>query len=337
MRRLLALVAASLTVLTLVAGPGAGSWAATSSYRHHRPHDGQLVVPRFDAVLDDLVAIVANSDGSHAHQIYDKPMECPHWSPDGRLIASCGTPSGDGTTVLDLDTGSSRLLPNIRPGLTSPCFVWSSDQRHLACESWSEADPSRNGIYTVRVRDWRGSRRLTRIPGGDDVPGDFSPHDRALVFSRSDHAGTSLGLYVVHLASRRLTRLTPPGADVTSPGSWSPHDHRIVFSEHEDADSRGTIWVVHPDGTGLHRLDVHLPLPCGGAVADPLSNGCAGPVWSPSGRRLVFQLNDATGSHLYVCDADGRHPHEVLDQVDGYGDWGVHPPQSTSADNEDAR
>lgn len=134
-----------------------------------------------------------------------------------------------------VDTEHGRLLQDIRPGLTSPCFVWSSDQRHLACESWSDSDPSRNGIYPVRVRD------------------------------------------------------------------------------------------------------LHLPVPCGGAVADPISNGCAGPVWSPPGRLLFFQLNDATGSHTCVCDADGGHPHEILDRVDGYGDWGVHPPQSMSDDEDDAR
>ena len=50
-------------------------------------------------------------------------------------------------------------------------------------------DPSRNGIYTIRVSDGGGLTRITADPGGDDIPGDFSPEGDQLVFFGSTEGG----------------------------------------------------------------------------------------------------------------------------------------------------
>ena len=73
--------------------------------------------------------------------------------------------------------------------LETHCGQWSSDGNRLACESFGVEDPARNGIYTVRVSDGRGLRRVTANPHGDDVPGAYSPDGRRMVFARESPTG----------------------------------------------------------------------------------------------------------------------------------------------------
>jgi Tol biopolymer transport system component len=67
--------------------------------------------------------------------------------------------------------------------------VWSPDSKRLACESFGDTDPSRNGIYTIRSSDGAGLTRMTSNPGGDDLPGDYSPQGKRFVFARFDQNG----------------------------------------------------------------------------------------------------------------------------------------------------
>jgi hypothetical protein len=290
--------------------------------------DGQILYGTFDPGVGDLVAVAVNPDGSRPRQLAPYAMECAHWSPDGTQVASCGTPGGgDGTTILDVDSGHTRELPFLSPNLISPCFVWSSDGSRLACEGFGETDL--NGIYTVRVSDWSDVHRLTTNPGGDDLPGSYSPQGDRLVFLRSDTTGSSLGLFVVNTNGSGLKRITPASIDVRSAGDWSPTGNEIVFSGLTQPDHRQTLWMVHADGTGLHQIAVAASPTCGGARSDPASVGCSGPTWSPTGTRIAFRENRASGITLVVSDADGSAPHAIANEGTGDAgdpDWGVHPP-----------
>jgi Tol biopolymer transport system component len=310
--------------LIALAGAAVAPAAATP-----RGFDGQILYSPYDAGLDDEALYTVNPDGSHAKKIYPYPMECPHWSPDGTQIAGCGTPQGDGTTILNVDTGKVRLLPFLAPGLFSPCFIWSPAGARLACEGSFNDDPSLDGIYTVRVRDWSDVRRVTHNPGGDDNPGSYAPNGHKLVFSRTraGEDGTA-SLYVVNTNGTGLKRITPNYLNVGSPGDWSPKGNQIVFSGRTRDDHRQQLWTVHSDGSRLHPLAVKAEPACGGAFSDPASVGCNGPAWSPAGDRIVFlRRNSAQGIQLVVSDADGRNVHHVANMGDdgGYPDWGVHP------------
>ncbi|WP_426561849.1 TolB family protein [Angustibacter sp. McL0619] len=289
--------------------------------------DGQILYTPFVDAVGDVTLFTVNPDGTHARQAYPYAMECPHWSPDGRQVASCGTPGGDGTTILDIDTGHTRLLPFLAPGLFSPCFVWSPDGSRLACEGATD-EGTQNGIYTVRVRDWGDVRKVTSIPGGDDHPGGFSPDGRRLEFVRFTDPDTGPGaLYVVNTNGSGLRKITPDWLNVRSEGDWSPRGNEIVFSARTQDDLRQQLWMVRSDGSDLRTITVAADPPCGGLSADQASVGCTGPTWSPTGDRIAFRRNSATGIELVTSCPDGSHVAHVADEGSDAGDadWGVHP------------
>ena len=91
-----------------------------------------------------------------------------------------------GTAIIEPDGTVVRTLEIADKSLNLVCTVWSPDDKRLACEGWDEADPSRNGIYTVRSSDGEDLQRLTTTPEGVvDFPGDYSPDGAQFVFKRS--------------------------------------------------------------------------------------------------------------------------------------------------------
>jgi TolB protein len=294
--------------------------------------NGQILFARFDPTLGDLVAFTVNPDGSHERQLIPgTPIatECPRWSPDGSEIATCGSPLGGSSLIINADTGSYRELPNPDPAnLFLPCPLWSSDGGRLACEGFGLTDPSLNGIYTIRSSDGGGLTRVTSNPGGDDNPtdGDYSPDGRRLAFGRYGEDGP-VGLFVVNTNGTGLKQITPTGTLLSSDGDWSPQGNEIVFSQHITPDVRSSIWVVHADGTGLHEIPVQAQPVCGGAFSDPTSQGCFGPRWSPDGTKIVFARGTSgdNDSNIYTVNIDGtgltQVTHGGRDQLP---DWGTH-------------
>jgi len=86
------------------------------------------------------------------------------------------------------------------------------------------------------------------------------------------------------------------------------------------------IWVVHSDGSGLHRIPTPQSL-CGGRFDDPDARGCADPVWSPDGKKIVFRLTTTgfgEGGDLYTVNADGTGLTRVTHDGDvEFPDWGT--------------
>jgi TolB protein len=121
-----------------------------------------------------------------------------------------------------------------------------------------------------RSSDGGGLTRITSNPGGDDIPGDYSPDGKRLVFARTDQDGR-VGIFAARAAA----------------------DHRLV------------IWVVGADGSGLHQLPIEPA--CGGAFSDPRSTSCFQPGWSPDGTKIVFTRIGANGTqeNVYTVNADG--------------------------------
>jgi len=305
MRKLSALALLAAGITALIALPAAAKPRGTN---------GKIVVNVDNSVTGQEQVYTVDPDGTDP-QFLANDTEAGQWSPDGTKIAIFGG-------YLDFDTGAvtDLSLSALYPDLFLGCGVWSPDGARLACEGLSfEVDPTLNGIYTVRSSDGGDLQRVTSAPFGDDCPSDYSPNGKRIVST-----GTT-----VKVSGGGLHQITPQGMSVDfCSGSWSPQGNEILFSAHVPDTDRSTIWVVHSDGTGLRRI----PVPgCGGPRSDPASIGCQKPVWSPDGRKIMFERHFLTPNDhfdLYTVNADGTDLFQVTNTPDldeGGGDWGTHP------------
>jgi TolB protein len=293
--------------------------------------NGQITFARFNAALNDTQVYVVNPDGT-GQRLVQGPAdigEGPRWFPDGAHIATGGSPAlpGGGSRIINPDDGTFRDIDGNIPGLFNPCGIPSPDGTLLLCETFSD-DGSQNGIHTIRTSDGGGLTQITSNPGGDDIPGDWSPNGRRIVFNRIGPDGNSEGLFVVNTNGTGLKQITPADFDLSSFGDWSPQGNEIVFSRHITPDVHSSIWVVHTDGTGLHEINVQPASACGGANADPSALGCNEPTWSPDGAKFAFTRshnNDVDGE-IYTVNVDGTGLAQVTDAPgSGSPDWGTHP------------
>jgi TolB protein len=196
-------------------------------------------------------------------------------------------------------------------------LVWSADGQRLACEGDGQTDPSLDGIYTIQSSDGRGLTRITNAGGGHDIPIDYSPDGKQVLFSRTDPSATDIcsdnksALFVVNVDGSGLHQITP-GGFCDDDGSCSPDGTKIAF-EHA-----GALFVVRPDGTRLAKI----PLAIG-------SHSFAGDFsWSPDGTKITFLLGTPTGEGIATANADGRNVQRVTisPTFDHQTDWGPHPP-----------
>jgi hypothetical protein len=286
---------------------------------------GRITFMRADPSLDSAVVMVVNPDGTGERQVSPLPLECPHWSPDGRRISTCGNPDGGATAILNPVSGSATLFPMPDPTLFTACYLWTPDARRLACEGSSDSDPTRDGVYTIRSSDGQGLRQLVSLPDTSQVLGDFSPNGRRIVFAAFDNSDDGTGLYVAETDGHHTKQILPTGAVAGSGGSWSPNGNRIIFSVHATADDRQSLWTARPNGSGLTEITID-GIPCGGSVEDPDSVGCNSPVWSPDGQQIAFDVVTPGGSDVYVANRDGSSPEQVsFGDDDEIPDWGVTP------------
>jgi Tol biopolymer transport system component len=312
MRKLVMLMLLTAGIAAVVALPGAAKPRGTN---------GKIVVNVDNSVTGQEQVYTVDPDGTDM-QFLANDTEAGQWSPDGTKI-----PLSSG--YLDVDTGAFtdlHLPDGLYPGLFLFCGTWSPNGARLACEGFG--DGGLNGVYTIRSSDGGDLQRVTHDPNGDDCPSDYSPNGKRLVVTRLNE--TTYEIDTVKLDGSGPKRLTPEGMafDFCS-GNWSPQGNDIVFSAHvPDGFYRSSIWVVHSDGTGLRRI----PVPgCGGLRDDPASIGCQNPVWSPDGRKLMFERHfRIPNDHydLYTVNPDGSGLYQVTDTPDldeGGGDWGTHP------------
>ena len=288
--------------------------------------NGLITFARFNPALGDTQVYVINPDGTHERLVQGAADagECPKWFSDGAHIATCGSPAGTETRYINPDDGTFQEVGSMPANLFNPCGIPSPDGQLLLCETFSD-DGSQNGIHIVRSSDGGGFRQVTSIPGGDDVPGSWSPDGKRIVFHR--FGPDDEGAFVVNSNGTGLKQILPASAQAGIALEWSPQGNDIVFSRHVTPDVHSSLWIVHADGSGLRPVNVQPRTACGGANDDPSADGCFGAGWSPDGTKLVFAKgkNGDVDANIYTVNVDGSG----LTQVTHTGgsqspDWGTH-------------
>jgi TolB protein len=316
MRRLITLVTIFAAALLAFAAAAVPAQAKTPG------PNGEILFTRFDPSVGDGVLYIMNPDGSGLHQVLPGVgIECPHWSPDGSRIATCGLEDGAASRIINPDTGSYREVFPSDPTLNLSCPVWSPDGRRLACDQFAVPDdPSRAGMYTIRSSDGGGLRRITKNPGGEDTPGDYSPDGTQIAFLRmvpSRPAQTNTAIFVVRLDGSGLHQISPWGSRGLGGAGWSPDGNTIIFS------NNGSLFRVNPDGSGLQKI------PLQGVLTTSFAFG---PGWSPNGQKILFGMvtgaTSATSQEgIYTANANGSHVRQLTQSPthdDSSEDWGPH-------------
>ena len=241
----------------------------------------------------------------------------PSWSPDGSRLAflACLNPPDCTTAVALLERATGEVdgfaMPD--PDLYTACPTWAPSGTTLACEGTSEADPARNGVYTIRAADGQGLTRITRNPDGLDHPLAYSPDGTQLLFARTDpsQAGPEEALFVTPSSGGPVQRITPWGYSDDFAG-WSPDGRTIVFG------TGGGLYRVGPEGQGLAEISLEMP---DGSSVDAFDVS-----FSPDGRRIVFSLaSPAPG--IYTASLDGSDVVRLTDRGDHHARWS--PPSAS--------
>ncbi len=270
---------------------------------------GRLAYGRF--YPSGVTAFTASTDGTGEQALLSGNAEGPRWSTDGRRL-SVVVESPQGLVfagVVNADGTGYKQFGSPDAPLQLGCFAWSPDASRLACEGWDDTNPTRNGLYTVRASDGGDVTRLTTSPdGGHDVPGDYSPDGRQIVFSRAQHDR----LMVVNVDGRGEHTLSDGKVDAS--GSWSPDGTNIL------TDAGGSLLLVPVDGGQPSPITI-----------DEATDGRAlRPNWSPDGDWIVFSLNVHGASHsdIYIMRKEGTDLHQITNtpgEDEEFGDWGVTP------------
>ena len=154
-------------------------------------------------------------------------------------------------------------------------------------------------------------RRLTShrnsVSGGtpSDSDASWEADGRRFVFTRGFGIGPRL--FVKTLGESRA-HMIPLGDMAAEQPAFAPDGHRVAFVKvgpSDDPLGRGplSVMVARVDGTHVRRL----------AAGE-------GPVWTPDGRRIVFQGTRDGRTRLISIRPDGSHKHAFAKRCAGAGD-----------------
>lgn len=282
---------------------------------------GHLVFVRGDPGGGASSVYTLDLPDGHPRRLFGRGANLPHWSPSGTMISVFCCDDGMAAHLIDWPSGRFHELAPADPALETHCGPWSTDGQRLACESFGTDDPNITGIYSVRVSDGRGLERVTANPMGDDIPGDYSPDGRRMVFAREDPKGR-VAIYLVEIGEPTAIRqISPPGLVVETSfgGAWSPVGQGVLFVAHSSPGAPSSIWIADADSGQTKQVAIPR---CGGEGADSKSAACFDPAWSPDGHKIVFTREGTTGTDLYIANRNGSDPRQVTRTGDAsQADW----------------
>jgi dipeptidyl aminopeptidase/acylaminoacyl peptidase len=239
----------------------------------------------------------------------------PRWSPDGKFLAFLSERNEGKTQVwlLSRSGGEAQRLTDTPQDVDN--FVWSPDSRRLVAVL---RDP------TPEELDAAVERKQERPDFGNQPEAATTKTKKhkaqgPWVIDRLQTKADEVGyldrrrthLYVVDIATKRLTQVTSGDHDDSQP-CWSSDGTRLAFtsnrSDEPDRNNNNDIWAVAADNSdkGAHLTQV---------TTNPGEDNS--PTWSPDGRWIAYvtqiepRIFEYATKHLGVSPASGG-PAKVL-------------------------
>ena len=134
----------------------------------------------------------------------------------------------------------------------------------------------------------------------------WSPDGKQIAFQRQVNPRDALSyhIFLMNADGTNIRQLTvPQDADWDIQASFSPDGTSIVFCRYERIDNQN------------QKLSIRVMDLASGVIEQIAELGVSFPAWSPDGKKIVFSpaaTFGKTGSNLWMMDADGHKPHELL-------------------------
>jgi Tol biopolymer transport system component len=173
-----------------------------------------------------------------------------------------------------------------------------------------------------RAREGRERHRPPYLrEGHHDIPADYSPDGKHLVFYRTARPEPNWDLdgelWTIDADGTDANRIYTHGTMPSPYARWSPDGTKILFATARDQPT-GELWTVDADGSNLTRL-----------FEDNAGRFASGGEWSPDGAKIMFSLNPVANYWIHpineidVINADGTGLTRVMGGSDfkGVAEW----------------
>lgn len=212
----------------------------------------------------------------------------PALSADGKQLAYCTYPHEERrhVWVQDLETRERIRVSNAGRRNANPTF--SPDGRSLV---WFGDAGGTYDLWMAPV-DGGPAVALTSLPGQEVRPY-FFPDGKRIVFGRIAKED-EIAVATLDLGTKEVRTITPPhfGEGRPSPdGKWV-----VCSGDREGGDNHG-IWIVPADGSSAPRR---------------LTERGYRPLFSPSGREVIYLTTDPAACHVWALPVGGGSPRLLL-------------------------
>lgn len=264
------------------------------------------------------IPATVHRDGSHFRYLNaGLPLDffCMYWSPNGRrlLCHSEGiqNPADAGFyTARSSDAGGRVRITSTPSGFYDLAYGFSPDGSRILFGRF-DFRTNTGRLYVVN-RD--GSHQVRLTPPGwrvidltffDQVGASWSRNGSRITFAAINQSrqGLPSRLFVVDADGGNLMAVSPRRLNAIS-AQWSPSRRLITFTS---CCASNQVWVVRPNGEKLRKV-----------VSSKHGADFMAPVWSPDGKKLLFNKKGSGGKHsLWTVRLDGSRLRR-LTRVNGF-------------------